>query len=302
MTTEIPGLKDLLIDLGYTPKDVGNGYRCANLWRGGDNPNALMVYRNGFFHDFVTNTRGKLDDLIGLTLGTKDISQVQKWVSDRNYKIISPKSEVKPIIKVKKLLNKEFLSKLIQNHDFYIRRGISLETLKSFEGGICKFGSQKNRYLFPIFNIEKELIGFAGRDLTGDSDIKWKITGAKKEFIYPLFLNSEIIKNEKICILAESIGDCLALWDAGIKNSLVLFGTFLSPKILTFLLNANLDKIIIATNNDGGAGNEAAIKIQNKLRKFFDWHRIKISLPYRKDFGEQTKEKNIEWYKQICLK
>lgn len=300
MISEISNLKDILIDLGYTPKEVYNGFRCANIWRGGDNPNALMIYKNGYFHDFVTNRRGRLNDLIGLTLGTKDINEIEKWANNHEYSILKTKKiDIPPSLKVKKYLNTDFLNKLINNHDFYTSRGISMETLLSFRGGTCKFGSQKNRYLFPIFDTKNNLIGLCGRDLTNTSEIKWKITGVKKEFIYPTFLNDAIIKEKQEVILVESIGDCLALWQAGIKNVIVLFGTFLSPKILTYILNNNINKIIVATNNDGHAGNEGAIKIRNKLTKFIDWHKVKIALPIKKDFGEQTVEENADWYNAI---
>lgn len=297
-TSEILNLKEILIDLGYNPRDVGNGYRCANIWRGGDNPNALMVYRDGNFHDFVTNTRGRLFDLIGLTLGTKDVSSIEKWANNHEFSIVKPqKKEVLPNLRIKKYLNCDFLSKLAKNHDFYLRRGISLETLNLFQGGLCYAGAHKNRYIFPIFDKTKNLIGLCGRDITNTSDIKWKITGEKKEFIYPIFINDEEIRKSGAVILVESIGDCLSLWESGIKNTIVLFGTFLSPKILTYILNKNID-ILVSVNNDY-AGTETSIKIKNKLRKFIDGHRIKIALPFKKDFGEQTKEENISWHKKF---
>jgi hypothetical protein len=55
----------------------------------------------------------------------------------------------------------------------------------------------KNRYVFPIFNLKNNIIGFSGRDTTNISKIKWKHLGEKSDFLYPLFLNDTHIKTKK---------------------------------------------------------------------------------------------------------
>ena len=47
----------------------------------------------------------------------------------------------------------------------------------------------KNRYVFPILNSKKDIVGFSGRDLNSQSKIKWKHLGEKINWCYPLFLN-----------------------------------------------------------------------------------------------------------------
>ena len=87
-------------------------------------------------------------------------------------------------------------------------------------------GKLNNRIVFPIFNMDgTDIEGFAGRDLL-DRDTKWKLMGAKRLWIYPFFLPEvqEAIMEKQEVILVESIGDFLALYEAGIFNVLVLFG------------------------------------------------------------------------------
>lgn len=86
----------------------------------------------------------------------------------------------------------------------------------------------------------------------------------KSKWIYPSFVNEDYVKDQEEVILVESIGDMLSLWEAGIKNSVVLFGVNLSDSILFYLIGLRVKKIVIALNNDGEnkAGNSGAEKYQ----------------------------------------
>lgn len=47
-------IKNSLEKLGYTLKDFGNHWRTKALYRGGDNPTAIKVYKNsGVWQDYV---------------------------------------------------------------------------------------------------------------------------------------------------------------------------------------------------------------------------------------------------------
>ena len=112
-------------------------------------------------------------------------------------------------------------------------------------------------------------------------------------------MTNKIIKEKNEAILIESIGDMLSLWDAGIKNTIVTFGLDASVAIINFLLRYDTETIKISLNNDADnnlAGNEAAEKLQRKLRKYFDEGQVSIKLPTKNDFGEMTKEEINHWY------
>jgi hypothetical protein len=88
------------------------------------------------------------------------------------------------------------------------------------------------------------------------------------------------------------------MWDADIKNAIVTFGLDISISILNFLLRSDFKKINISFNNDlekNSAGNIASEKGYNKLLRYFDKNQLNIKLPFKKDFGEMTKEEIIEW-------
>ena len=74
--------------------------------------------------------------------------------------------------------------------------------------------------------------------------------GRKKVLGISFKYNQNHIKESKKVFLVESIGDMLSLWEAGIKNTLVLFGLNVSSKIKQILIMLNLEKIYICLNND----------------------------------------------------
>ena len=163
----------------------------------------------------------------------------------------------------------------------------------------------RNRIVFPIFNLQKQIIGFAGRNATNNDNYpKWLLKGRKQQFCYPAFLNKNIIKEKNEIILVESIGDLLALWEAGIFNVWCLFGLNLGGEVLKQLIELSPKKIIIALNNDEHSDDEnhgqiAANDIVKKLLKFFDVAQIVIASPLKKDFGEMNKSENRHWYKNV---
>ena len=127
---------------------------------------------------------------------------------------------------------------------------------------------------------------------------KWKHIGQVHDWVYPAYLNNEIIKKEKKVILVESIGDMIALWDVGIKNVLVIFGLNVSSGILNFLLKMDPFYIILALNNDSlknSAGNKATEKNYKTMLKYFDKNQLVIHLPTKNDFGDMTKKEINSW-------
>jgi DNA primase len=78
------------------------------------------------------------------------------------------------------------------------------------------------------------------------------------------------------------VGDMLALFESGIKNVLVLFGTEINLSIINYLLKINIGRIYISTNDDSknnSAGNNAAYKIRKRLVKYFNESQVKIVHP-----------------------
>jgi len=299
-------VKDMLLSLGYSLQREPKGWRTNATFRGGSNRTSLFIFDGGNYYDFTTGESGGLKKLIAQTVGTEKANHYLKALKN-NVRIIK-KKEIKPEIIMPKVFQEEkYLKDVIFEYDYWNGRGISTNLIKKFKGGVIKTeGKFKNRFVFPVYDGKKQLVGMAGRLLIQSETLpKWKLLGDKKEWKYPLFLNHECIYKEKSIIFVESIGDMLALMERGIYNIAVTFGLDISFTLLNVGLRYNLDYLYIAFNNDAsGSGNNAAIKMRKKLLYYFDPQQVKIALPDNQmDFGEmllknkqlihQWKAKNI---------
>lgn len=292
----------ILTDLGYKLKDHGKEYRAKPLYRESDNDTVLKIYKDtGHWFDFKENISGDFSSLINMTLKLDNVAKAKEWLKDKNFQTQNSNNNSKPILRESKKFDSNLLNKLEKKHQYWIDRGINLNTLEYFKGGVALDGKMKNRYVFPIFDSNNKIIGFSGRDLTNKSKIKWKHIGDKKNWLYPLSLNKDFFEEKEI-FLIESIGDCLNMWDAGIKNTIVTFGLDVSISVLNFLLRSDFKKINISFNNDINknlAGNIASEKTYNKLLRYFDKNQLNIKLPNKKDFGEMSRQEIIEWKNKI---
>ena len=291
----------ILESLGYEFQDYGRNKRSSAVFRGGTNKTSLVVYDENHFIDFFSGEKGSLRKLVALTI-KKDFKYTQKWLKEKgcSYQFVQPHVKIHQ----SQVFPQEAATGLVKEYSYWKSRGIEEETLKKFHGGVRGNGKLKDRFVFPILNSEKEIVGLAGRDLLNNPynkiRPKWKILGDKKDFVYPLAWNLKQIREKGEVILVESIGDCLALFNGGIENVLVLFGLHLNASIHRILLTLNLNRVIVALNNDsdkGKMGNKASEKIKTELLGFFSKEKVLIKLPMNKknDLGEMTKDEIKQW-------
>ena len=267
-------VKEILTSIGYRLRDVGREFRTKPLYRDSDSDNVLSIKKDtGYWYDFKTNQHGSFDKLIKITLNLDD-AKAEEYLKNRNWQYESSGIEKEKLEELK-VFPSELLDKLEKDHSYWLTRNINEETVSVFEGGVAKEGRMKDRYVLPIFNSKKQIVGFTGRDLTGTKKAKWKHLGDKSKWVYPLYFNKKEVLNAKSVILVESVGDMLSLWQSGVKNSAVTFGLDINNSLLNLFIRMDLDTIYISFNNDENqAGNQAAKKLYFKLLKFFDKNQI----------------------------
>lgn len=295
-------LLELLKDAGCNPRNYGSYLTCSASYRGGDDPGSVAIYlQTNIVKDFVTGHSFSLEEFLKLTLRLKDVKQVEKILEDKARYYTGFSNDLEdPFNKGTKYYSNDDLVDLKEDYSYWNRRGVSDETLKVFGGGLCLTGKMYQRYVFPIFDARKKILGFSGRDVTGKSKIKWKHLGRKNEWGYPFIFSHQYVKETKELILVESIGDMLSLWESGIRNTGITFGTEAGGGLLKAIIRLDPDSIVIATNNDENrAGQKAAAKIRSTLVGFFDPAQITVYHPYKNDFGDQSIKENKEWYSNI---
>lgn len=314
----ISDLKDLLGTIGYDQLvDDGRFWRTNAIYRNGDNKTSLRINKSsGDWKDFVEQRHGTIEDLVKLTLNLGDVEFKQFCEGNRvDINALVLKKE-KPLITMDKTFDESVIANLLPHYKFYEDKGISKETLKFFRSGLDHSGSMNQRYVFPIYGQDGKIQGLSGRDMTGKRDAKWKHMGRKANWLYPLWmpkynLNAvgekapaiypcrEAILKKREVILVESIGDMLALWEYGVYNVLVTFGLDILPKLGSFLMTLDLDRIVIAFNNDFESdinrGRNGAIKAYIDLMHYVDFAKLNICLPASNDFGDADSEDMNEW-------
>jgi DNA primase len=293
-------VKDILDSLGYRLRDMGREYRTKPLYRDSDSDNVLSIKKDtGYWYDFKTCEHGSFDKLVKLTLKIDDV-KVGVFLKNKNWQQESSGIEKEKLQELK-IFPSELLDKLEKDHSYWLSRNIKEETVAMLQGGIARNGRMKDRYVLPIFNSKKQIVGFTGRDLTGTKKAKWKHLGDKSKWVYPLYFNSKYVVRSKEIILVESIGDMISLWQSGVKNTAVIFGLDINNSLLNLLIRLDLNKIYISLNNDedkNNAGNNAAKKLNTKLLKFFDKNQVTVALPTKNDFGVMNQQEISQWILQ----
>lgn len=130
----------------------------------------------------------------------------------------------------------------------------------------------RNRIMFPIYNIDLEVVGFGGRYIGDDKNqpkylnsIESKIFDKSKE-LYGIFDRGLSIKNNKYAILVEGFLDVISLHNNGFESSVASLGTAFTEshaKLLSKLTNS----VILIFDNDE-AGIKATRNTINILNKY----------------------------------
>jgi hypothetical protein len=300
--------RESLDKLGYPLQDCGNHWRTRAVYRNGKTNTSVIIYKDsGVWKDFGADGQAKpFSALVQETLNTNDPKTLKEYLIDGLDQQYKPKTK-EDKIEMEKIYPASYLDKLLPMKTFYEKRGISSKTQDKFKCGYAGGGKMYRRIVFPIYDLDNQIHGFSGRSVVeGDNIPKWKHMGRKTNWVYPHHISSDVVEKSGEVILVESIGDCLALHEAGFKNVLVTFGLDASSKLISYLNSFELNRIIVATNNDKdkevNSGGIASVKVAAKLAQVFDLSVIRINPPLCNDFGEmleRTRHENFrQWYQR----
>jgi len=295
MSSEVDvDFESILETLGYSLNDRGDYWQTSAVFRDGDNPTAIQIYKNsGVWKDYVEDSKFLPFSAL-VKKSSHNLTKEELEAILKNESINEPlvKNENSTVL-YEDLYNELCLEDLLPHYKFYQNKGIPKDLLIELDSGLATKGQMYQRYVFPIRNEYNQIHGFAGRDMSNSSTRpKWKHIGRKSNWIYPHYnLN---IENYSQVLLVESVGDMLSIKSHSDYDCLVTFGLEVSPTLLTFLVSINPEKIIISFNNDSSSsenrGLNGAIKNYLKLLSFFDQSKLNICLPVKNDFGDMNKE------------
>lgn len=180
-----------------------------------------------------------------------------------------------------KHLNKTYDDQIILSNLRYIKY-IS-------EKNVCYFS---NRVIFPIKNADGQVVGFSGRAIDENNEIKYLNTPETDYFIkgHNLYNYSslELDENNSTIYLCEGYMDVIALYQIGIKNAVAIMGTALTDQQIE-LIKAKLNqikRIVLALDNDE-SGKKATITCIKLLA------RKRVHNLYQLDYSD-LKQKDLD--------
>lgn len=245
----------------------------------------------------------------------KDIKDIKISKTSRNKQEFA--NAINNIIPPKNDTNNFPTKDVIRQHleipaKYYLDRNFSKEILIKYDIGYCnkKNKEMSDRIVVPIYDINHEyMIGCSGRSIhekcgscscfhnpdqscPDDSKrflySKWKHSSNFKSqnCLYNMWYAKKYIQDLQYAIIVESPGNVWKLEEAGIHNSVGIFGCNLSDRQKMILDASGAMTLIILTDNDE-AGDKAAEQIKEKCINTYKTYRPKISKP---DIGEMTIE------------
>ena len=175
---------------------------------------------------------------------------------------------------------------------YFLSRNFSRDILIKYDIGDCETQGKEmfNRAVVPIYDNEHHyMVGCSGRTIDDNIKPKWRhSSGFKSEnVLYNYWYAKKHIQETGIAILVESPGNVWKLEEAGIHNSLGIFGSSLADKQKMLLDISGAMTIITIMDNDE-AGYMAAEQIKNKCCRTYNVKNIKVD-EYN-DIGEMTTE------------
>lgn len=158
---------------------------------------------------------------------------------------------------------------------YFLGRGFSSELLVKYDVGECyeRGKSMFNRAVVPVYDIDRKLMtGCVGRRLTEDENYpKWKNSDGFKrgDNLYNIwFAKAEITKTNTV-IICEGQGDVWRLEEAGIHNSVGIFGSAITDNQYFILEKLPIFNMIILTDSDE-AGMKAKETIKHQCRRLYN--------------------------------
>ncbi len=149
------------------------------------------------------------------------------------------------------------------------KHGLSPQLLKAAGLATDNYNSFRDlfrgRVIFPIFDPMGNIVGFGGRTL-GDDQPKYLNTPEtpvfqKQRNLFGLFLARDAIREKKQVVVVEGYTDCMAPFQAGVKNVVATLGTALTEQHVQ-TLRRYADEIVLIFDSDQ-AGVKAADRALN---------------------------------------
>lgn len=150
-----------------------------------------------------------------------------------------------------------------KNEEISLDTPLELGLIGKSEKNQSLYDTFRNRIIFPIIDVDGDVIGFGGRVINDDDKPKYinsseSVLYKKRKSFYGLHYSKNHIDKEKRAILVEGYMDFLSLYSSGIKNVVANLGTSFTTDHASYLKKYT-DNVVILYDGDS-SGLRAAVK------------------------------------------
>jgi len=219
----------LLDDKGIDYKSQGRDYliKCLNPEHDDSNPSMRIDKISGLFGCFSCGFGGDIFDYYNINK-EKFIDIKIAEVKDKIQNLLAQKSIPMPLDAIP--FKDNFRG--IKGSTYEEFGAFTTESLQSMEG----------RLVFPIKDIQGNIIAFQGRYMYSDLDPKYKFYPEHTTVQFHPMIPKPI---DNSIIIVEGIFDMLNLWDKGLKNAVTSFGINLGTAKRDSKKTAVIDKLSV---------------------------------------------------------
>jgi len=145
----------------------------------------------------------------------------------------------------------------LENKKVPLKVALDLGLISKNKNKMSYFDTFRNRIIFPIIDVNGDVIGFGGRVVKKDDMPKYLNSPEsdiykKRKSFYGLFHSREHIRKHNMAILVEGYMDFLSLYSAGIKNVIATLGTSFAVEHATNLKRYTNNVVILFDGDDSG--------------------------------------------------
>ncbi|MBO5096358.1 MAG: DNA primase [Bacilli bacterium] len=123
--------------------------------------------------------------------------------------------------------------------------------------GVDIYDTFVNRIMFPIHNLDGQVVGFTGRIYNSDSDTKYYNSKEsdifkKGQILFNYHRAKDFIKEKRELIIVEGNMDAIRMYSMGFKNTVALMGTNLTKDHIEIIKKLRSKVILLLDNDDAG--------------------------------------------------
>jgi DNA primase len=262
-----------------------NFFYCFGCQKSGNSVDLVMHFESLMFHEAIVFMAEALGIKIELAIDDSFDAQYEDMlkVSRAYYAQLTKSKHAIDYLKSRKITGESakhfqlglsidqsghLMKQTGANQQSLIELGLLLKSKRDTSSVYCRF---RQRLMFPVHNMQGQIIGFGGRDLSKDGDVKYLNSAESKIFnkrnaLYGLFQARKL--KAKCAYVVEGYFDVIMLWQHGLYGAVAPMGTAITGSQIA-ILNRYFDHIYFCFDGDRAginASEKALIKTLNVMR------------------------------------